>query len=297
MENINWNYFIGIMGLLATILASGIGVWYFLLIPKLSYFINILPFINPSNVDKSIKNKLKIIYNNQEVEQLSLARVIICNEGKGVADNFSSPITIKFNKKILYVVPNEKVLVSGIIDEYTISRDNTKVEFKPNFINQGENIYFDFVLESTKDIDIEVTGRCKGCSAIKKVQGPKRNRITSIILLILSLFLTLTMVVFCAFSHKRIVAIQEELANNQKEIAASYHKLYNTFENDEKNIHEIANNIKTYGDIVEAYITCKSKLEFYINDAKRNLSEKIKAIEEDKKDETLYPVKLHEREE
>ena len=237
METIYWK----ICAIIIPSLIGIWGIWYFLLIPKLSYFINILPFINPSNVDKSIKNKLKIIYNNQEVEQLSLARVIICNEGRGVADNFSSPITIKFNKKILYVVPDKKILASGIVNEYVISKDSKKVEFTPQFINQGESISFDFVLESVKDIDIVVTGRCKACSSIKKVQGPKRNRITSIILLILSLFLTLTMVVFCAFSHKRIVAIQEELANNQKEIVASYHKLYSAFENDEKKMHEIAN--------------------------------------------------------
>lgn len=279
METIYWK----ICAIIIPSLIGIWGIWYFLLIPKLSYFINILPFINPSNVDKSIKNKLKIIYNNQEVEQLSLARVIICNEGRGVADNFSSPITIKFNKKILYVVPDKKILASGIVNEYVISKDSKKVEFTPQFINQGESISFDFVLESVKDIDIVVTGRCKACSSIKKVQGTKKHRITSTIL-----STVLTILIFVSFFLTGVAfSLKKDIEKGQIELIESYHKLFNIFENDDKKMHEIANNIKTYGDAVEAYVICEEKLRYYIDYAKRNISNDLKKFH--KQDSTQLP--------
>ena len=49
MGNINWEYAIGIVGVIAT-------VWGILYIikPNLKYTIEILPFVNPKDVDKNI---------------------------------------------------------------------------------------------------------------------------------------------------------------------------------------------------------------------------------------------------
>ena len=171
LDNINWEYVIGIGGILATIFTAGVGVRYFLLIPKLKYFIEILPFINPSNIDKKINGNLKIIYDNNEVKKLNVATVKIFNTGKNVAENFSAPIKIDFNSKILSAYPNEEAYELGIISDYSIS-DN-EIKFKPNFINSKEHVTFTVVVSELEESQIKVSGRCKGCSQIKKIKSRK----------------------------------------------------------------------------------------------------------------------------
>ena len=219
MENINWEYVIGILGFIATVW----GIFY-IIRPNLKYVIEILPFVTPTNVDKNIKSKLKITYNNQEVSQLSLARVTICNKGKAIAENFSSPIIIKFSKKILYVVPNSEILTSGIVDEYEISNDRFRIEFIPQYINQGESIYFDVVLESAKDINVSVTGRCKGCSNVKKYRSINLSYKATVILAILTGF-------FIAFCKTYITRQYEnKIMQVEQKISSLNEKIINQYE-------------------------------------------------------------------
>lgn len=269
MENINWEYVISILGLIITVL----GLIY-IKTPKLKYFVEILPFVSPSNVDKNIKNKLKITYNDQEVKQLDLARITIYNKGKAVAENFSSPIAIKFNNKILYALPNEKNLTSGIINEYTIAKDNTKIEFMPKFINQGENLSFDIVLERIKDINIIVTGRCKGCSNIKEI---KSKNISYKIVIFLGI-ITGFSIAYC-FNYYKFKHMNELLITQKNKLSENYQKFYNLIEKDEKNMKQIKQEIKTPLDIAEAYADCENSLNFYRDIVKENISENLKNIE------------------
>lgn len=160
--NINWKYVI------STLLALG-GIFY-IIRPKLRYTIEVLPFVNPSKVDTTIKNKLKIIYDNQEVNDLSIAKVTILSKGTDACD-FSAPIKIQFNSKILYAYPNKDLLTLGIAKEYVTS--SKIIEFLPNYINKKEKIIFYAVLETPKKLEVKVTGRCKGCSNIKKIRSYK----------------------------------------------------------------------------------------------------------------------------
>lgn len=224
MGNINWEYAIGIVGVIVT-------VWGILYIikPNLKYTIEILPFVNPKDVDKNIKSKLKITYDNQEVSQLSLARINICNKGRAVAENFSSPIVIKFSKKILYVVPNVEILKSGIVHEYTISNDRFRIEFTPQYINQGESIYFDAVLESAQDINVSVMGRCKGCSNIKKYKSINLSYKATVILAILTGFF----IAFCKTYIKiqyenKIMQVEQKISTLNEKIINQYEVLMET---------------------------------------------------------------------
>mgnify|MGYP002607158950 CR=1 FL=1 len=148
-------------------------IWYFLMLPKLKYTLEILPFVNPTDVEKKIKSRLKILYDNKEVHRLSIAKITIYNKGKGIAEIFSQPIKILFNTKILAAYPNEEVYTSGIIAKNGITENENVIEFLPQYINPNEKIIFNAVLETPNKLDVRVTGRCKGCSNIKKIRSYK----------------------------------------------------------------------------------------------------------------------------
>lgn len=146
-------------------------IWYFLMLPKLKYTLEILPFVNPTDVEKKIKSRLKILYDNKEVHRLSIAKITIYNKGKGIAEIFSQPIKILFNTKILAAYPNEEVDTLGIIERDNITEN--VVEFLPKYINPNEKIVFNVVLETPDKLDVKVTGRCKGCSDIEEIKSKK----------------------------------------------------------------------------------------------------------------------------
>lgn len=165
IQDINWEYVLGFIGVILT----GCGFFY-IIRPKLRYTIEVLPFVNPSKVDTLIKNKLKIIYDNQEVNDLSIAKVTILSKGTDACD-FSAPIKIEFNSKVLYAYPNKDLLSLGIAKEYVTSSKH--IEFLPNYINKEDKIIFYAVLETPKQLDVRVTGRCKGCSDIQEIKSKK----------------------------------------------------------------------------------------------------------------------------
>lgn len=165
----NWDVII-------TIISSLIGIWtiwYFLMLPKLKYTLEILPFVNPTDVEANIKSRLKILYDNKDVHRLSIAKITIYNKGKGIAEIFSQPIKILFNTKILAVYPNDDLYTLGIIERDGITKNENFIEFLPKYINPNEKIDFNIVLETPDKLDIKVTGRCKGCSDIQEIKSKK----------------------------------------------------------------------------------------------------------------------------
>ena len=148
-------------------------IWYFLMLPKLKYTLEILPFVNPTDVEANIKSRLKILYDNKDVHRLSIAKITIYNEGKGIAEIFSQPIKILFNTKILAVYPNDDLYTLGIIERDGITENENFIEFLPKYINPNEKIVFNIVLETPDKLDVKVTGRCKGCSDIQEIKSKK----------------------------------------------------------------------------------------------------------------------------
>lgn len=146
-----------------SIIAGLWGIWYFLLIPKLRYKIDIIPVVRPTIP----LNNLKILFTDKQVSELSIGCISIYNKGLGVADNFTTPITIYSNRKILEIQLDEESFNSKIINKQSISKDGKSVELDINFINNNDNIKYYFIIEGTDDIEISVSGRCKGCSKIK----------------------------------------------------------------------------------------------------------------------------------
>ena len=191
--------------------------------PVLKYDASIRqPLINHNNIDKNTKQKLKFFYDNKKINQLTSVRITIYNLGTAIAEKFSSSIKIRFNKKILHVQPDDNALISNIITKYDISDNNTAIEFIPDYINQGENIYFDIELDGSDDIDIMVTGRCKGCSRISKL--PKVTSLVKTLRWITALFIVSTILTYIYY-HCKLDNIENRLDKVNTETISNYERL------------------------------------------------------------------------
>lgn len=261
IKDINLEYVLGIIGLILT----GCGIFY-IIRPKLRYTIEVLPFVNPSKVDKTIKNKLKIIYDNQEVNDLSIAKVTILSKGTDACD-FSAPIKIQFNSKILYAYPNKDLLTLGIAKEYVTS--SKSIEFLPNYINTQDKIIFYVVLETPKKLEVKVTGRCKGCSDIEEIKSKKY--LINIACFALGALLPLSMIMFANYHASKSEEKIEQLENF---VRSKKQELYTRYSNDRKEFENRHNNISTVEDLLVAYELCFNKLNFYIDTAQNLLGKR-----------------------
>lgn len=248
--------------IITSLLSIIIGIWvvrHFLLIPDLRYSIETQPFVITCGTNKAIKNKLKILYNNQNVEQISIATVTIKNNGWGIAKDFSSPVRFIFNSKILSAYPDSSNIQNGILSEYTISQDGKVLEFNPNYINQKESIIFKIVMETQHNFDINVTGRCNGCSTIKKqpqkMSSYALGALSGIILAIITCF-------FLKITINHISHNDIDVSNTEKT------ELYK---------NKIYKNKK---DVLSAYLFCQYKLNYYLKATHEKLVQEIKDNEE-----------------
>lgn len=221
-----WN-----IGLNTVSIIAGIwGIWYFLFIPKLRYKVEIFPIIRPTLP----LDKLKILFTNKPIKELSIVCISIYNKGMGIADNFVTPITISSNKRILDLQLSKNAMEAKVVKKYKILKDEKSIDLSMGFINRNEEFTCYCIIDGTDNIDISVSGRCKGCSEIKqKYMIPWRvvNKYVPWILLLL----------FSCF-----IAISSTLLKNRVNVL--YIKLKNINQSISQQVSEIKtikNNIKT----------------------------------------------------
>lgn len=226
MAEMYWN-----IGLNTVSIIAGIwGIWYFLFIPKLRYKVEIFPIIRPTLP----LDKLKILFTNKPIKELSIVCISIYNKGMGIADNFVTPITISSNKRILDLQLSKNAMEAKVVKKYKILKDEKSIDLSMNFINRNEEFTCYCIIDGTDNIDISVSGRCKGCSEIKqKYMIPWRvvNKYVPWILLLL----------FSCF-----IAISSTLLKNRVNVL--YIKLKNINQSISQQVSEIKtikNNIKT----------------------------------------------------
>lgn len=160
MAEMYWN-----IGLNTVSIIAGIwGIWYFLFIPKLRYKVEIFPIIRPTLP----LDKLKILFTNKPIKELSIVSISIYNKGMGIADNFVTPITISSNKRILDLQLSKNAIETKVVKKYKILKDEKSIDLSIGFINRNEEFTCYCIIEGTDNIDISVSGRCKGCSEIKQ---------------------------------------------------------------------------------------------------------------------------------
>ena len=160
MADVYWN-----IGLNTVSIIAGIwGIWYFLFIPKLRYKVEIFPIIRPTLP----LDKLKILFTNKPIKELSIVCISIYNKGMGIADNFVTPITISSNKRILDLQLSKNAIETKVVKKYKILKDEKSIDLSIGFINRNEEFTCYCIIEGTDNIDISVSGRCKGCSKIKQ---------------------------------------------------------------------------------------------------------------------------------
>lgn len=226
MAEMYWN-----IGLNTVSIIAGIwGIWYFLFIPKLRYKVEIFPIIRPTLP----LDKLKILFTNKPIKELSIVCISIYNKGMGIADNFVTPITISSNKRILDLQLSKNAMEAKVVKKYKILKDEKSIDLSMGFINRNEEFTCYCIIDGTDNIDISVSGRCKGCSEIKqKYMIPWRvvNKYVPWILLLL----------FSCF-----IAISSTLLKNRVNVL--YIKLKNINQSISQQVSEIKtikNNIKT----------------------------------------------------
>lgn len=225
---VDWGIIITLVSTFLSVVIGLWSVWYFYAIPKLRYRVEILPFVVPLSSSSRINNKLKILYNDKEVNELSFVRITIYNKGKGVATSFASPIKIKCSNQILEAYPNKEALDNKLFPEYIISKDKKTVEFRPEYINQNESLCFYTIVDGAKNIDVSVIGRCKGCTQIKKTFDLPWKQLTKRILDLLT-FLMIVFIVMKLFMVKnRVHDIETSLSEVNQSLSEKVKELNNS---------------------------------------------------------------------
>ena len=192
------------------------GIWYFLLIPKLKYKTEIFTLIRPTT---SLDDKLRILFTNKPVNELSIVCISIYNAGLGTADNFTTPITIHSNKQILDVQLNKDAINCKVIKRYKISKDKKSIDLYVGFINRSEEFTCYCVIEGTDDIDISVSGRCKGCSKIKPAFMINWKYVNEFAPWLLMLLFSLSIVIGATLLKSRVRSIDIKLKGIDQNIS------------------------------------------------------------------------------
>lgn len=225
--SIDWGIIIPIA---STLISSGVAVWsiwYFLAIPKLKYKVEILPYMVPRSENYDIISKLKIIYDGKIVNKLSFMSITIYNKGKGIADNFTTPIKIRCNAPIIEAYPDKETLECKIIKEYHISESGNEIEFIPEYINQHEMITFYAIVDGAYDINIEVLGRCKGCSKINSMITIHWKTLEKYIRWLLIIAFIILIITGSHILKNKVLKLEENLQNINNEISSRISEVQN----------------------------------------------------------------------
>lgn len=119
------------------------------------------------NVDKSIKSRIKVLFDDVEVPEVSIIHVKIVNTGNTtIAEkDYATPVEIRFGK-------NAKILQSTLSDTFpkdipaVITNEGDRLTFKPVMLNSEDFIVIKTYVTQVEEID--VTGRIEGVRQISK---------------------------------------------------------------------------------------------------------------------------------
>lgn len=256
--------------------------------PKLTYMMTVSKISFPNSM-KNLKNLFQIKYNKKSISNLSIAKVVLTNEGKKTAKSFSNPIKItSINHPIICTMIDDDETTKNLNISITEDINKRFIDINIDYLNENDKVVLNMVFDTDETPKLIFSTRCLGCSSIKKVQGPKRLRLVCNCFICLSLLLMFLLYSVTVSLRKQTDLLEADLTVAKEKIINKYHELYNRYEDDEKNIIDIKGKIKTPLDILEAYTTCESKLKYYIDYAKRHVSEKIKEVDI----ETTKPTQL-----
>ena len=265
---------IAIFGIIVAIVIAAITICH-VSKPKLTYIMTVSKISFPNSM-KNLKNLFQIKYNKKSINNLSIVKVVITNEGKKTAKNFSNPIQItSLNHPIICTMVDDEETTRNL--NISITEDNNKkfIDVNVDYLNEDDKVVINMVFDTDETPKLTFSTRCLGCSSIKKVQGPKKLRFICNCFIWLSLILMLLLYSVTVSLRKQTDLLEEEVQINRQKVLDIYHKLYNQYENDEKNIEKRRKKLKTYGDIIEAYMECATKINLYIDESKKCLQNKI----------------------
>ena len=204
--------------------------------PKLTYIMTVSKISFPNGI-KNLKNLFQIKYNKKSINNLSIVKVVLTNEGNKTAKNFSNPIKItSLNHPIICAMIDYEETTGDL--NISITEDNNKkfINVNVDYLNEDDKVVINMVFDTDETPKLTFSTRCLGCSSIKKVQGPKKLRFICncfIWLSLISMFLLYSVTVSL---RKQNDLLEKEVQINRQKVLEGYHKLYNQYENDEKNI-------------------------------------------------------------
>lgn len=248
---------------------------YYIRRPKLTYMTTISRISFPKDIN-NLKNLLQIKYNKKNITNLSVVKIVITNEGREIAKDFSNPIKItSASDPIIYakidVIETSENLKVTLIEDPKKEFVNVEVDY----LNENDKIVIYLAFDTDKRPELAFSTRCHGCSSIKKVDGPKILRTMLTILLVITLFVAFVLYNVYASFKKEVDILELEVKEHRQEVLEGYRKLYEKYESDEKNIEKRRKKVETYQDILIAYKECATKIDFYIDESKKCLQNKI----------------------
>ena len=276
------------VGIIATIIIAFISL-YCIRRPKLTYMMTLSRISFPKDIN-NLRNLLQIKYNKKNITNLSVVKIVITNEGREIAKNFSNPIKItSASDPIIYAKIDSTETSENLKVMLTEDPKKEFVNVEVDYLNENDKIVIYLAFDTDKRPELSFSARCHGCSSIKKVDGPKILRTILTILLVISLFVAFVLYNVSASFKKEVDILEVEVKKHRQAVLEGYRKLYSKYETDEKNIVDIKEKIKTPSDILEAYVSCDSSLKYYIDFAKDCVLEKIQKIDLEKNKSTQLP--------
>jgi len=115
-----------------------------------------------------INEKLKVHYDEKEVESLSITKISLCNKGLETINSTdvtdTDPITIEFEEKDLVLLDYSLIYESRKVNKILISKLDQQNKFKINFefLDKNDGAIFQFVHTHLNLQNVKVNGTIKG---------------------------------------------------------------------------------------------------------------------------------------
>lgn len=118
------------------------------------------------SVAKEVKGRLRVLYDNKEVEDVNLVLVEILNSGNApiVPNDYSEPISIGFGNEA-HILTAEVANLEPQNMHVSIENDGKRVQLLPVLLNEGDLIMLKLLIAKLTN-PIEVNGRIAGVKRI-----------------------------------------------------------------------------------------------------------------------------------
>jgi hypothetical protein len=182
LRDAGWQAIIGILGIVVAV------VTYFLSRSRKRLVYSIITETSLLSVNDEVKGKIKINYENKDIQNLSLVILRIENRGNVHISSldFEKPLSFSFSGSEL--LSAEVTSVSPKSLKPVVTTDPSNLTFAPLLLNKGDYIVVKLVF-STYTKKVETDARIVGIKEVEKIEGERNAFIAPIWLMYILLAL------------------------------------------------------------------------------------------------------------